>query len=91
MSSYILLYDTKRKISVRTTSNEIAQDLMKNEKTLVEVAWVGGRDCKVSDGLSTKNYNAPEYKKIVMEEKDQAFKKFAKGIPLKNEIFIQGE
>lgn len=69
MSSYIILYDTKRKVSVRTTSDDVASELKKLEPKLIEVAHVGGRDCKVSCTAQVENYNASDYKKLLEVKK----------------------
>jgi hypothetical protein len=64
MSSYIILYDTKRKVSVRTTSYEVVLELKKLEPKLIEVANVGGRNCNVLGTSQVENYNASDYKKL---------------------------
>lgn len=86
MGFYIILYDTKRQVSVRTTSPDVADDLRKLEPKLMEIAWASGRECKISDGRNAKNYNVQEYKKIL--EVDTI--KVKKVLP-KKEIMIQGE
>lgn len=69
MSSYIILYDTKRKVSVRTTSDNVVLELKKLEPKLIEVAKVGGRDCDVSGTSQVENYNASDYKKLLEVKK----------------------
>lgn len=70
MSSYIILYDPKRKVSVRTTSYDVASELKKLEPKLIEVVKVGGRGCEVSGTSQIENYNASDYKKL-LEVKDK--------------------
>ena len=65
MSSYIILYDKKRKVSVRTTSDNVVLELKKLEPKLIEVAFVDGRDCKVSGTSQVENYNVSDYKKLL--------------------------
>jgi hypothetical protein len=69
MSSYIILYDIKRKVSVRTTSDEVVLELKKLEPKLIEVAKISGRDCKVSGISQVENYNAADYKKLLEVKK----------------------
>lgn len=70
MGGYIILVDTKRKCSVRTTSSDVSQKLKKLNRNLWEVAHVDGRDCKVSDSADAKSYNYTEYVKLLEDEKD---------------------
>ena len=71
MGSYIILVDTKRKCTVRTTSSDVSQKLKKLNSKLWEAIHVGGRDCKVDDGSDAKSYNYTEYVKILETEKEK--------------------
>ena len=69
MGGYIILYDHKRKVSIRTTSNSVAEKLQKENKKLLSLAYVDGKNVMVSSGLDIKSLNVPEYNKLLEEEK----------------------
>lgn len=71
MSSYIILVDTKRKCTVRTTSNGVVQKLKKLNPKLWEAAHVGGRVCQVSDGADAESYTYTEYVNLLENEKSK--------------------
>ena len=71
MGGYIVLVDTKRKCTVRTTSSEVSQKLKKLNRKLWEAVHVGGRDCKVDNGSDAKSYNYTEYVKLLETEKEE--------------------
>lgn len=71
MSSYIILVDTKRKCTVRTTSIGVVQKLKKINPKLWEAMRVGGRDRRVLNGTDAKAYNSPEYIRLLENEKSK--------------------
>ena len=70
MSSYIILVDTKRKCTVRTTSIGVVKKLKNLNSKLWEAVHAGGRDCQISNGDDAKSYNYTEYVKLLENEKD---------------------
>ena len=64
MSNYRILYDPELRCSIRTTSDQVGENLKKSHPNIIEVARAGGRDCKVSDGIDIPNYNHQEYIKL---------------------------
>lgn len=71
MSSYIILVDTKRKCTIRTTSSDVVQKLKKLNSKLWEAAHVGGRNCQVSDGADAESYTYTEYVNLLENEKSK--------------------
>ena len=68
MGGYIILVDTKRKCSVRTTSSDVSQKLKKLNRKLWEAVHVSGKNCKVSDSADAKSYTYTEYVKLLEDE-----------------------
>lgn len=64
MSGYIICYDPKRNVSIRTTSSDLVAKLKELEPSIMEIAWVSGRDCNISDSADMPNHNVKDYKKV---------------------------
>ena len=61
MSAYIICYDPKNNVSIRTTSEIIANKLKRLYPHTIEIAKVSGHDCEVHRRNDCDNLTFNEY------------------------------